>query len=175
VGVFQIPGFDRLLFISDAGVVVAPTMEQKIEIVQNAIYVAQRLGVEEPKVAILAATEMVNPKIPTTLDAANLAKMADRGQIKGGIVDGPLALDNAISLESARIKGIKSEVAGCADILIAPDIEAGNMLAKALTYFAKARMAGIVVGGKSPLIVASRSDPHETKLVSMALGVLLAS
>jgi len=175
VGVFEIPGFDRLLFISDAGVVVAPTMEQKIEIVQNAIYVAQRLGVEEPKVAILAATEMVNPKIPTTLDAANLAKMADRGQIKGGIVDGPLALDNAISLESARIKGIKSEVAGCADILIAPDIEAGNMLAKALTYFAKARMAGIVVGGKSPLIVASRSDPHETKLVSMALGVLLAS
>ncbi len=175
VGVFQIPGFDRLLFISDAGVVVAPTMEQKIEIVQNAIYVAQRLGVEEPKVAILAATEMVNPKIPTTLDAANLAKMADRGQIKGGIIDGPLALDNAISLESARIKGIKSEVAGRADILIAPDIEAGNMLAKALTYFAKARMAGIVVGGKSPLIVASRSDPHETKLVSMALGVLLAS
>ena len=175
VGIFEIPGFDRLIFISDAGVVVAPTMEQKIEIVQNAIYVAQRLGVEQPKVAILAATEMVNPKIPTTLDAANLSKMADRGQIEGGLIDGPLALDNAISPESAQIKGIKSGVAGRADILIPPDVEAANVLAKAITYFAKGNMAGVVVGGKSPLIVASRSDPHETKLVSMALGVLLAT
>jgi len=175
VGIFEIPGFDRLIFISDAGVVVAPTMEQKIEIVQNAIFVAQRLGVEQPKVAILAATEMVNPKIPTTLDAANLSKMADRGQIEGGLIDGPLALDNAISPESAQIKGIKSDVAGRADILIPPDVEAANVLAKAITYFAKGNMAGVVVGGKSPLIVASRSDPHETKLVSMALGVLLAT
>jgi phosphate butyryltransferase len=175
VGIFEIPGFDRLIFISDAGVVVAPTMEQKIEIVQNAIYVAQRLGVEQPRVAILAATEMVNPKIPTTLDAANLSKMADRGQIKGGLIDGPLALDNAISLESAQIKGIQSDVAGRADILIPPDVEAANVLAKAITYFAKGNMAGVVVGGKSPIIVASRSDPHETKLVSMALGVLLAT
>jgi len=175
VGIFEIPGFDRLIFISDAGVVVAPSMEQKIEIVQNAIYVAQRLGVEQPRVAILAATEMVNPKIPTTLDAANLSKMADRGQIKGGLIDGPLALDNAISPESAQIKGIKSKVAGRADILIPPDVEAANVLAKAITYFAKGNMAGVVVGGKSPLIVASRSDPHETKLVSMALGVLLAT
>jgi phosphate butyryltransferase len=175
VGIFEISGFDRLIFISDAGVVVAPTMEQKIEIVQNAIYVAQRLGVEQPKVAILAATEMVNPKIPTTLDAANLSKMADRGQIKGGLIDGPLALDNAISLESAQIKGIKSDVAGRADILIPPDVEAANVLVKAITYFAKGHMAGVVVGGKSPIIVASRSDPHETKLVSMALGVLLAT
>ena len=175
VGIFEIPGFDRLIFISDAGVVVAPTMEQKIEIVQNAIYVAQRLGVEQPRVAILAATEMVNPKIPTTLDAANLSKMADRGQIKGGLIDGPLALDNAISLESAQIKGIKSDVAGRADILIPPDVEAANVLAKAITYFAKGNMAGVVVGGKSPIIVASRSDPHQTKLVSMALGVLLAT
>ena len=175
VGIFEIPGFDRLIFISDAGVVVAPTMEQKIEIVQNAIYVAQRLGVEQPRVAILAATEMVNPKIPTTLDAANLSKMADRGQIKGGLIDGPLALDNAISPESAQIKGIKSDVAGRADILIPPDVEAANVLAKAITYFAKGNMAGVVVGGKSPIIVASRSDPHQTKLVSMALGVLLAT
>lgn len=175
VGIFEIPGFDRLIFISDAGVVVAPTMEQKIEIVQNAIYVAQRLGVEQPKVAILAATEMVNPKIPATLDAANLSKMADRGQIEGGLIDGPLALDNAISPESAQIKGIKSDVAGRADILIPPDVEAANVLAKAITYFANGNMAGVVVGGKSPLIVASRSDPHETKLVSMALGVLLAT
>jgi len=175
VGVFEIPGFDRLIFVSDAGVVVAPSMEQKVDIVRNAIYVAHVLGVEKPKVAILAATEMVHPKIPATLDAANLAKMADRGQITGGIVDGPLALDNAISSESARIKGIKSPVAGCADILITPDVEAGNLLAKAITYFAKGKMAGIVVGAKAPLVVASRSDPHETKLVSLALGVLLAS
>ena len=175
IAVFELPGFDRLLFVTDSGVVVAPTLEQKVEIVQNAIMVAQRLGVETPKVAILAATEMVNPKIPTTMDAANLAKMADRKQIQGGIVDGPLALDNAISPESAAIKGIESAVAGCADILVTPDVEAGNMLAKAITYFAKGKMAGVVVGGKCPLIVASRSDPHETKLVSMALGVLLAS
>jgi phosphate butyryltransferase len=175
MAVFEVPGFDRLLFVTDSGVVVAPTLEQKVEIVQNAIMVAQRLGVAEPKVAILAATEMVNPKIPTTMDAANLAKMADRRQIQGGIVDGPLALDNAISAESAAIKGIHSPVAGNADILVAPDVEAGNMLAKAITYFAQGKMAGVVVGGKSPLIVASRSDPHETKLTSMALGVLLAS
>jgi phosphate butyryltransferase len=175
VAVFEVPGFDRLLFVTDSGVVVAPTLEQKVEIVQNAIMVAQRLGVREPKVAILAATEMVNPKIPTTMDAANLAKMADRGQIQGAHVDGPLALDNAISPESVAIKGITGPVAGVADILVTPDVEAGNMLAKAITYFAKGKMAGVVVGGKSPLIVASRSDPHETKLVSMALGVLLAS
>jgi len=175
VAILEIPGFDRLLFVTDSGVVVAPTLEQKMEIVQNAITVAQRLGIAEPKVAILAATEMVNPKIPTTVEAATLAKMADRGQIQGGIVDGPLALDNAISPESAAIKGIHSPVAGCADILVAPDVEAGNMLVKAITYFAKGRMAGVVVGAKSPLVVASRSDPHETKLISMALGVLLVS
>jgi phosphate butyryltransferase len=175
VAVFEIPGFDRLLFVTDSGVVVAPTLEQKVEIVQNAIAVAQRLGVKQPRVAILAATEMVNPKIPTTMDAANLAKMADRGQIQGGLVDGPLALDNAISPESVAIKGIKSVVAGSADILVTPDVEAGNMLAKAITYFARGKMAGVVVGAKTPLIVASRSDPHETKLISTALGVLLAS
>ncbi|MGQ9492916.1 MAG: bifunctional enoyl-CoA hydratase/phosphate acetyltransferase [Anaerolineae bacterium] len=175
IAVFELPGFDRLLFVTDSGVVVAPTMEQKVEIVQNAIMVAQRLGITEPKVAILAATEMVNPKIPTTMDAANLAKMADRGQIQGGLVDGPLALDNAISPESVAIKNIKGPVAGYADILVAPDVEAGNMLAKAMTYFAKGKMAGVVVGGKSPLIVASRSDPHETKLVSIGLGVILSS
>jgi phosphate butyryltransferase len=175
VAAFEIPGFDRLLFVTDSGVVVAPTLEQKVEIVQNAIMVAQRLGVLEPRVAVLAASEMVNPKIPTTMDAANLAKMADRRQIQGGIVDGPLALDNAISPESAEIKGIHSAVAGCADILVTPDVEAGNMLAKAITYFAKGKMAAVVVGSKSPLVVASRSDPHETKLVSMALAVVLAA
>ncbi len=175
VAIIEIPGFDRLIFVTDAGVVVAPDIVQKIEIVQNAIGVAQALGIDTPKVAILAATEMVNPKIPTTLDAANLAKMADRGQIRGGIVDGPLALDNAISEESSSIKGINSPVAGQADILVAPDVEAGNMLAKAIIYFAKGRMAGVVVGGQAPMIVASRSDPHESKLVSIALGIVMAS
>ena len=175
VAVFQIPEFDRLIFISDAGVVVAPDLEQKVQIVQNAIHVAHSLGISQPRVAVLAATEVVNPKIPTTLDAANLSKMADRGQIKGGLVDGPLALDNAISPESAQIKGIKSEVAGYADILIAPDIEAGNVLAKAITYFAQGEMAGVVVGARCPLILPSRSDTREAKLVSLALGVMLAS
>ena len=174
VAVFEIPGFDRLLFVTDSGVVVAPTMEQKVEIVQNAILVAHALGISLPRVAVLAATEVVNPKIPTTLDAANLSKMADRGQIVGGLVDGPLALDNAISPESARIKKIKSEVAGYADILIAPDIEAGNVLAKAITYFAQGEMAGVVVGARCPLILPSRSDTREAKLVSLALGVMLA-
>jgi phosphate butyryltransferase len=175
VAVFEIPGFDRLIYISDAGVIVAPNLEQKVQIVQNAIDVAHKLEVDLPRVAVLAATEVVNPKIPTTLDAANLSKMADRGQIRGGLVDGPLALDNAISPESARIKGIKSEVAGYADILIAPDIEAGNVLAKAITYFAQGKMAGVVVGGRCPLILPSRSDTREAKLVSLALGVMLAS
>jgi phosphate butyryltransferase len=175
VASFEIPGFDRLIFISDAGVVVAPDLEEKVQIVQNAIFVAHALDIELPRVAILAATEVVNPKIPTTLDAANLSKMADRGQIRGGLVDGPLALDNAISPDSARIKGIKSEVAGYADILITPDIEAGNVLAKAITYFAQGKMAGVVVGARCPLILPSRSDTREAKLVSLALGVMLAS
>jgi phosphate butyryltransferase len=174
VAAFEIPGFDRLIFISDAGVVVAPDLEQKVQIVQNAINVAHALEIALPRVAVLAATETVNPKIPTTLDAANLSKMADRGQIQGGLVDGPLALDNAISPESARIKGIKSEVAGYADILITPDIEAGNVLAKAITYFAQGKMAGVVVGARCPLILPSRSDTREAKLVSLALGVMLA-
>ncbi len=174
VAIFEIPDFDRLIFISDAGVVVAPTLEQKVQIVQNAINVAHTMGIELPRVAVLAATEVVNPKIPTTLDAANLSKMAERGQIRGGLVDGPLALDNAISPESARIKGIKSQVAGYADILIAPDIEAGNVLAKAITYFAQGKMAGVVVGARCPLILPSRSDTREAKLVSLALGVMLA-
>jgi phosphate butyryltransferase len=174
VAAFEIPGFDRLIFISDAGVTVAPDLEQKVQIVQNAINVAQALDINQPRVAVLAATETVNPKIPTTLDAANLSKMADRGQIKGGLVDGPLALDNAISPESARIKGIRSEVAGYADILIAPDIEAGNVLAKAITYFAQGKMAGVVVGARCPLILPSRSDTREAKLISLALGVMLS-
>ncbi len=175
VAVFDIPGFDRLILLSDAGVIVAPTLEEKVHIVQNAIDVAHRLGVETPRVAVLAAAEMVNPKIPSTMDAANLSKMADRGQIYGGIVDGPLALDNAISLEAARIKGIRGEVAGRADILIAPDLEAGNALAKAIIYFAHSDMAGVVVGARMPLILPSRADTHEAKMMSIVLGVLMSA
>jgi len=175
VAVFDIPGFDRLILLSDAGVIVAPTLEEKVHIVQNAIDVAHRLGIETPRVAVLAAAEMVNPKIPSTMDAANLSKMADRGQIYGGIVDGPLALDNAISPEAARIKGIRGEVAGRADILIAPDLEAGNALAKAIIYFAHSDMAGVVVGARMPLILPSRADTHEAKMMSIVLGVLMSA
>jgi phosphate butyryltransferase len=175
VAVFEIPGFERLVLVSDAGVVVAPDLEQKVAIIQNAIAVARAIGIELPRVAALAAIEMVNPKIPNTVEAAGLAKMADRGQIVGGLVDGPLALDNAISPEAAAIKGIKGEVAGRADVLILPDIEAGNVLAKAITYFARGRMAGIVYGARVPLVVASRADPHDSKLVSIALGVVVAA
>lgn len=175
VAVLEVPDFPRLLLVSDAGVVVAPTLEQKVEIVQNAITVAHRLGIEVPKVAILAANEMVNPKLPVSLDAANLAKMAERGQIKGGIVDGPLALDNAVSIEAARTKGIKSPVAGEADILITPDLESGNVLAKAITFLAKGRMAGVVTGAKAPLVVSSRADSHDSKLASIALSVVMVA
>ncbi|MHB1005097.1 MAG: bifunctional enoyl-CoA hydratase/phosphate acetyltransferase [Chloroflexota bacterium] len=173
LSVFEIPGFDRLLFVTDAGVVIEPTLEQKAQIVQNAIDTVHRLGIPRPLVAVLAALEMVNPKMPSTMDAANLAKMADRGQITGGIVDGPLALDNAISLQSAEVKGIVSPVAGRADILVAPDVESGNVLAKGITYFAHGRMAAVVVGGRVPIAAVSRADPSENKLASIGLAVLL--
>lgn len=174
VSLFEIPNMDRLIILSDIGIVVSPTMEQRIGIVRNAVEVAHALDIKVPKVAILAATEMVNTKIPLSMEAANLSKMAQRGQIKGALIDGPLALDNAISPEAAAIKGIKSDVAGYADILIAPDIEAGNILAKTIIYFAKGKMASVVVGGKCPLVLPSRSDPPETKLISMALGIYLS-
>ena len=174
VSVFEIPDFDRLIFISDVAIVVSPNLAQKIAIVQNAIDTAIELGIEQPKVAILAATEMVNPEMPASMDAANLSKMAERGQIRGGLVDGPLALDNAISVKAARMKGIESRVAGYADILITPDVESGNILAKALSYFAKSRMAAVVVGAKCPIVMPSRSDPPEQKLLSLALGVYLS-
>jgi len=173
VSIFEIPDFDRLIFISDVAIVVSPNLAQKVAIVQNAIDTAIELGVQEPKVAILAATEMVNPEMPANMDAANLSKMAERGQIRGGLVDGPLALDNAISLKAAQMKGIESRVAGQADILITPDVESGNILAKALSYFAKGHMAGVVVGAECPIVMPSRSDPPEQKLLSLALGVYL--
>ncbi len=173
VSVFELPDFDRLLFVSDVAIVVSPNLAQKVAIVQNAIDTAIELGVVRPKVAILAATEMVNPEMPANMDAANLSKMAERGQIRGGVVDGPLALDNAISLKAAQMKEIESEVAGSADILITPDVESGNILAKALSYFAKGQMAGVVVGAQCPIVMPSRSDPPQQKMLSLALGVYL--
>jgi phosphate butyryltransferase len=173
VSIFEIPDFDRLIFVSDVAIVVSPTLAQKVAIVQNAIDTAIELGVEQPKVAILAATEMVNPEMPANMDAANLSKMAERGQIRGGSVDGPLALDNAISAKAAKMKDIESQVAGHADILITPDVESGNILAKAIAYFAHGHMAGVVVGAKCPIVMPSRSDPPEQKLLSLALGVYL--
>ena len=173
VSIFEIPDFDRLIFVSDVAIVVSPNLAQKVAIVQNAIDTARELGIEEPKVAILAATEMVNPEMPANMDAANLSKMAERGQIRGGLVDGPLAIDNAISGKAAEMKGIKSKVAGKADILITPDVESGNILAKAIAYFARGHMAGVVVGAKCPIVMPSRSDPPEQKMLSLALGVYL--
>jgi phosphate butyryltransferase len=174
VSILEIPDFDRLIFVSDVAIIVSPNLTQKVAIVQNAIDTAIRLGVERPKVAVLAATEMVNPEMRANMDAANLSKMAERGQIRGGVVDGPLALDNAISRKAAMMKDIQGEVAGHADILITPDVESGNILAKALSYFAKGHMAAVVVGAKCPIVMPSRSDPPEQKMLSMALGVYLS-
>lgn len=173
VAVFDMESLGRLLLISDAGVNIAPTLAQKADIVRNAIYVAHRLGIAVPHVAVLASTETVNPKIPANVEAAALAKMADRRQITGAMVDGPLALDNAISPHAAQDKDIISPVAGQADVLILPDIEAGNVLVKAIVYFAQHPMAGVVVGAKVPLILPSRSDTFESKLDSLALGVVM--
>jgi phosphate butyryltransferase len=175
VAVFDMKDLGRLILISDAGVNIAPNLEQKAEIVRNAIDVAHKLGIAQPRVAVLASTETVNPRIPANVEAAALSKMADRGQITGALVDGPLALDNAISPEAAKDKDITSSVAGRADILILPDIEAGNVLVKAIVYFVRHPMAGVVVGAKAPLILPSRSDTFESKLSSLALGVVMAS
>jgi len=173
VGVFEIPGFDRSILVADIGAVVSPTFEQKVTIVQNAIEVARRLGIEEPKVAVLSATESVSPKIPLSLEAANLSKMSQRGQIVGGVVDGPLALDLAISPHSAHIKGVPGEVAGQADVIIVPDIEAGCLLAQTIVHFARGKMAGVVVGARCPLAMPFRAASTEEKLASLALGVLM--
>jgi len=166
--------YEKLILITDVAMNIAPTLIQKAMITQNAIKVARALECEKPKVAILSAVEMVNEKMPSTVDAAILSKMADRGQIKGAIVDGPLALDNAISLESAQHKGIKSEVAGKADILVVPNIETGNALYKSIVFFCKSAMAGVIVGAKFPVVLTSRADSEESKLYSVALGVLLS-
>ena len=172
VGVFKFEGSDRFYFVTDAAVCIAPTYTQKIDIVQNAVDLAHKLGIAQPIVAILCALETVNPDMPATVDAASLSKMAERGAIKGARVEGPLALDNAVSVEAARHKGITSELAGRADILVAPNIEAANILYKALIFFAKSEEAGIVMGAKAPFVLASRSDTAQNKLYSMALAAL---
>lgn len=172
VAVLEIEGYDRLFFMTDGAMNIAPDLAKKVEIIQNAVQVAQAFGIANPKVAPLCAVELVNPDMPATLEASLLSKMAERGQIKGCIVDGPLALDNAVSLEAAAHKGINSPVAGRADILLVPDIEAGNVLYKSIVYFAKAKVGGVIAGAKAPVVLTSRSDSHEAKLNSIAVGVL---
>ncbi len=172
--VMDVPALEQALIITDAAVNIAPTLSDKVHIVQNAIDLAHTLGRASPKVAILSAMETVNPDVPSTIEAAALCKMADRGQITGGILDGPLALDNAIDLAAARIKRIHSPVAGAADILVVPDLEAGNMLAKSLTYLAGADAAGIVVGARVPIILTSRADSLIARRASCAVAVLMA-
>jgi len=174
VFIFEIPDYPRLLLVSDAAIIIAPDLAAKKDIVQNAIDCAIALGIVEPRVAVLAAVETVHPAMPTTTDAASLAKMAHRGQIVGGLVDGPLAFDNAISPAAVATKHIVSEVAGRADVLIAPDIEAGNMIAKQLTYFSGALSAGIVIGARVPIILTSRADDELTRLASCAAALLVA-
>jgi phosphate butyryltransferase len=175
VFVMDVPGLDNMLLISDAAINIAPTLEEKVDITQNAIDLALALGMKLPRVGVLSAVETVTPKIPSTLDAAVLAKMAERGQIKGGVVDGPLAMDNAIDMEAAKTKGITSLVAGRAEILIVPNLESGNMLAKELSFIAHAEAAGIVLGAKVPVILTSRADNEKARLASCAVAALYRS
>ena len=173
--VMDTPGHPNALIITDAAVNIFPTLEDKMHIVQNAIDLAKAIGVDEVRVAILSAMETVNPKVLSTIEAAALCKMADRGQITGALLDGPLALDNAIDPEAAAIKKIKSPVAGRANVLVAPDLEAGNMLAKSLSFLAGADAAGIVLGARVPIILTSRADSLLTRLASCAVAVLVAA
>jgi len=171
----DVPGYARPLLLTDAAINISPSLAEKCCIVQNAIDLAHVLGVEAPRVAILAAEETVNPAMRATVDAAALCKMAERGQIVGGIVDGPLAFDNAVSLSAARQKAITSPVAGLADVLVVPDLEAGNMLAKQMTFMGGADAAGIVLGARVPIIMTSRADDTRTRLASCAVAAILAA
>jgi len=174
VFVMDVPAYPRMLLVTDAAINIAPTIRDKADICQNAIDLARVLGIDTPKVAILAAVETVNPDMQATVDAAMLCKMADRGQITGGLLDGPLAFDNAVSEEAARTKKIVSQVAGNADILLVPDLEAGNMVAKQLQYLAGADSAGIVLGTRVPIVLTSRADSVRTRLASTAVMALVA-
>ena len=170
----DVPTYPHPLMITDAAILIEPTLEDKVDIIQNAIELAHILGLAEPKVAILSAVETVTSKIRSTIDAAALCKMADRGQIRGGLLDGPLAFDNAVSLVAAKTKGIRSAVAGQADILVVPDLESGNMVAKQLEYLANALMAGVVLGARVPIVLTSRADTAETRAASCAVVQLIA-
>jgi phosphotransacetylase len=170
----DVPTYHKVLIVTDAAINIAPVLEDKVDICQNAIDLAVALGRDKPKVAILAAVETVNSKMPATLDAAALCKMADRGQIRGGLLDGPLAFDNAISREAAKTKGIASEVAGDPDVLLAPDLEAANILAKQLSFLANADSAGLVLGARVPIILTSRADSVRSRIASCAVAVLVA-
>jgi phosphate acetyltransferase len=174
VFVMDVPTYTETLFLSDAAINIAPDLDAKRDIIQNAVDLYTAVIHGTPRVAILSAVETVTAKIPSTIDAAALCKMADRGQIKGAILDGPLAFDNAIDAEAAKIKGIKSEVAGRAQILIVPDLEAGNMLAKNLVYLAKADAAGLVLGARVPIVLTSRADSVRSRMASCAAAVLYA-
>jgi len=174
VFVMSVPTYPKPLVVTDAAINIAPTLEEKRDICQNAIDLARDLGRTTPKVAILSAVETVTTKIPSTIDAAALCKMADRGQITGALLEGPLAMDNAINLEAARTKGIASPVAGDADILLAPDLEAGNILAKLLTFLANADAAGLVLGARVPIILTSRADSVQSRLASCGVALLVA-
>ena len=174
VFLMDVPTYHKVLIVTDAAINIAPTLEDKVDICQNAIDLAMSLGLNKPKVAILAAVETINSKMPATLDAAALCKMAERGQIKNGVLDGPLAFDNAISKQAAQIKGIRSEVAGDPDILLAPDLEAGNILAKQLSFLANADSAGLVLGARVPVILTSRADSVRSRIASCATAKLVA-
>jgi phosphotransacetylase len=174
VFIMDVPTYHKVLIVTDGAINIAPTLEDKVDICQNAIDLAVSLGRDLPKVAILAAVETVTSKMPATIDAAALCKMAERGQITGGLLDGPLAFDNAISKEAAKTKGITSEVAGDPDILLAPDLESGNILAKQLSFLANADSAGLVLGAKVPVILTSRSDSVRSRIASCAIAVLAA-
>ncbi|HYE81000.1 MAG TPA: phosphate butyryltransferase [Clostridia bacterium] len=175
VAVFDVPGYDRLFYVTDAAMNIAPNFMQKKQIVENAVKVANALGNDNPKVAMLAALEKVNPKMQATIDAAELVRMNETGELTGCTVGGPFALDNAVSVEASRHKGINHPVAGYADILMVPAIEAGNMLYKSMVFFARAKNAGIIVGAKAPVVLTSRADSDEAKLNSIAIGALMAN
>jgi len=172
-GLYEVPGYSRLLLVTDAGINIAPDLKQKTQIIRNAVSVMNAIGVEQPKVAAVAAVELVNPSMQATLDAAALAKMAQRGQLGNCLVDGPLGMDNAISLEAAKHKNINSEVAGAADIILVPDIETGNVLVKSMVFLFKVRSCGVIAGAKVPLVVTSRAESSDTKYNSILLALAM--
>lgn len=174
IAALDVPALDRLIFVSDGGMVIKPDLEAKKEIINNSAQFLNKLGYEKPRAAVISAVEVVNPDIPATMDAAILAKMSDRGQIKGCVVDGPLGLDNALSMVAAKVKKVSGEVAGMADLLIVPDINSGNFLGKSAIYLAGGTIAGLILGAAAPVIIVSRADSANSKLASIAMAVCSA-